>query len=410
VPLDLHHPVWLESGAPDLVWHVRRAAIPPPGRRDELCELVSQIASTPLDPSRPRWELWLLEGFEDDKVVLLLKLSHALADGGESRILLERLFEPEPEAAELPAAERASGLRLLAGALRDRVGDLGALVRTARRTLEAWWQRRREPTPPGPGELPAPTRLHSPRTPFGGPVGPRRAFHYQTVSLAEARTVGHIFGCTLNEVLIATVAGGVRSWLRAQGCLPGLATIGHIPLSTRSEAERGAWGNRVVAVPFALPTQIADPALRLRAAACENARVKAVLARQRGAFVEDWQNALPPLFAKAYGAVVRLLARIRPHLSGGVVVSNVRGPTQSLAASGGTVENLVSVGHVKWVSGLNVTAWSYAGKLNLGLYACADTFPDLGRVAERLGESFEELVKAAARESARVAVEAPAHD
>jgi diacylglycerol O-acyltransferase len=99
------------------------------------------------------------------------------------------------------------------------------------------------------------------------------------------------------------------------------------------------------------------------------------------------------------------VARLRPRLSGGVVVSNVRGPEQALSVAAGSVENLVSVGHVKWVSGLNVTAWSYAGRLNLGLYACADAFPDLGRVAELLGESFEELVKAAARERARVDVE-----
>jgi diacylglycerol O-acyltransferase len=410
VPFDLHHPLWLEAGAPDLAWHVRRAAIPAPAGRDELCEVVSQIASTPLDPARPRWELWLLEGFEGEKVVLLLKLSHALADGGECRILLERLFEPapEPSAAALPAAERASRLALLAGALRDRVRDLAALARVACRTLTAAWRQGGEARP-APAEPPAPTRLRSPRTSFGGPVGPRRAFHYQTLSLDAAREVGRTFGCTLNEVLIAAVAGGVRSWLREQSCLPGLATIGHVPLSTRSEAERGTWGNRVVSLSIALPTQLADPVLRLRAAARENARVKALFARRRGAFLEDWQNALPPLFAKAYGAAVRFVARLYPQLSGGVVVSNVRGPEQALVAPGGAVENLVSVGHVKWVSGLNVTAWSYAGKLNLGLYACADAFPALRPVADRIGESFEELVKAAAHERARIPVEGSAH-
>ena len=405
VPLDLHQPVWLEGGAPDLGWHVRRAAIPAPGGRDELCEVVSQIASAALDPRRPLWELWLLEGFEGEKVVLVLKLSHALADGGESRILLERLFEPTPLSAELPAAETISRAALLSAALRDRLLDLAALLRVARATVVAAWRRRKEIRWRDPAELPVPTRLRNPRTRLGGPVGTRRAFHYQTVSLAAAREVGHVFGCTLNEVLIAMVAGGVRRWLREQECLPGLATIGHLPLSARRESERAAWGNRVVSVPFALPTQIGDPVARLRAAARENARAKSVLAAQRGAFLEDWQNVLPPIFTKLYGAFVRLVARLQPRLSGGVVVSNVRGPEQALSVAAGSVENLVSVGHVKWVSGLNVTAWSYAGRLNLGLYACADAFPDLGRVAELLGESFEELVKAAARERARVDVE-----
>ena len=404
VPLDLHQPVWLESGAPDLHWHVRRAAIPAPGGRDELCEAVSQLASVPLDPRRPLWELWLLEGFEGDKVVLALKLSHALADGGESRILLERLFEPTPETGPLPVREEVSGAALLGAGLRDRARDLAALWRVARRAVAVAWRRARSERP-APGELPAPTRLRSPRTGLGGPLGPRRAFHYQTVSLAAAREVSRTFGCTLNEVLIATVAGGVRRWLREEGRLPGLATIGHLPLSTRSEAERGTWGNRVVSLSFALPTQIADPVERLRDAARESARMKAELAARRGALPEDWQNALPPLFTKAYAALARLVARVRPRLSGGVVVSNVRGPEQPFALGAGRVENVVSVGHVKWVSGLNVTAWSYAGQLNLGLYACADAFPELGRVAALLGEAFEELVKAAGRERARIDAE-----
>jgi diacylglycerol O-acyltransferase len=409
VPLDLHQPVWLEGGAPDLGWHVRRAAIPAPGGRDELCEVVSQIASAALDPGRPLWELWLLEGYEGEKVVLVLKLSHALADGGESRILLERLFDPAPLSAELPAAESASRAALVLAALRDRLLDLAALLRVARATLVTAWRQRRAIDRPEPSALLVPTRLRNPRTPFGGPVGARRAFHYHTVSLAAAREVGHVFGCTLNEVLIATVAGGVRRWLREQACLPGLATIGHLPLSTRRESERGAWGNRVVSVPIALPTQIEDPVARLRAAARENARAKEALGAQCGAFLEDWQNVLPPILTKLYGAFVRLVARLRPRLSGGVVVSNVRGPEQPLCVAAGSVENLVSVGHVKWVSGLNVTAWSYAGKLNLGLYACADAFPGLGRVAALLGEAFEELVKAAARERARIDVEGAHH-
>jgi WS/DGAT/MGAT family acyltransferase len=262
---------------------------------------------------------------------------------------------------------------------------------------------------PGPSERLAPTPLRHPRTGFGGPLGPRRAFHYQTVPLADARAVGKAFGCTVNEVLIATVAGGMRRWLREQRHLPGLATIGYLPISTRTESERGTWGNRVVSLPIALPTHLADPAARLRAAARESARVKADFAAQRGGMIEDWQNALSPLFTKSYAAFARAAARLRPRLSGGVVVSNVRGPAEPFAAPGGSVENLVSVGHVKWVSGLNVTAWSYAGRLNLGLYAAADAFPDLGRVAAYLGDSFEELAKAAARESARLGVEGGGH-
>jgi hypothetical protein len=93
VPFDLHHPVWCESGAVDLVQHVRRLGIPAPAGRRELCEVISEIASQPLHPERPLWELWMLDGYEGDKVVAVLKLSHALADGGEARNLIERLYD-----------------------------------------------------------------------------------------------------------------------------------------------------------------------------------------------------------------------------------------------------------------------------------------------------------------------------
>src|SRR5437867_1351899 len=95
VPLDLHHPVWVADPDLDLDWHVRRTAVRAPGGRDELCEAISQILSVPLDPDRPLWELWWLEGYEGG-VVAVLKISHALADGAASRRLLELLHTPEP--------------------------------------------------------------------------------------------------------------------------------------------------------------------------------------------------------------------------------------------------------------------------------------------------------------------------
>src|SRR5262245_17132131 len=95
VPFDLYHPVWVADPDLDLDWHLRRAAVAAPGGRDELCEAISQILSVPLDPERPLWELWWLEGFEGG-VVAVLKISHALADGSASRRLLELLHTPEP--------------------------------------------------------------------------------------------------------------------------------------------------------------------------------------------------------------------------------------------------------------------------------------------------------------------------
>jgi WS/DGAT/MGAT family acyltransferase len=407
VPFDLHHPVWVDDPALDLDWHVRRLGLPAPGGRAELCEVVSELAGQPLDPSRPLWEMWLLEGYEGGRVVALLKLSHALADGAASRLLMERLWSDAVAATGRDAGAPAalpSRWRLLGGALRDLARDLGVeLPKLLRAALRA---RRRVRAARARGELPEAARfspLRTPPTPFAGALSRRRAFHFASLSLAGAREIRRAFGCTLNDVVLATAAGAVRRYLLDRGALPGLPTRGFMPASIRSEGE--LWGNRITTRFLELPTQLADPVARLRAIVRETKRAKAELRLREGAQLEDFERVLPPLLPKLIALLVRTLVRLRPDFPGGVTVSNVPGPA-ALRAFDGKVENLVSVGHMKFAAGLNVTVWSYADRLNFALYACARAVPDLWRVAEHVGASFEELLEAAAHEAAREAARA----
>src|SRR5437660_654072 len=128
VPFDLHHPVWIEDPAIDVDHHVRRLGIPSPGGRRELCEVISEIAGSPLDPTKPLWEIWFLEGYEGGRIVAVLKMNHALADGESTRELLERLLGEKPTsrdetvACAFPSSTRASAPsrgRLLREAVRD---------------------------------------------------------------------------------------------------------------------------------------------------------------------------------------------------------------------------------------------------------------------------------------------------
>jgi diacylglycerol O-acyltransferase len=404
VPLDLHHPVWVDDPDIDLAHHVRRRTIPAPGGRDELCEVVSELASVPLDPQRPLWELWMLEGYEGGRVVAVLKLCHALADGGASRTLLERLFgDSASEATTLDvstAPPLPSRLVLLRDALRDRLRDVAKLARLAVESIRARRRLRAAGLPAGhPGLRVSP--LERPVTRFAGPLSSRRSFHFATLSMDHAREIRRAFGCTINDVLLATVAGAVRRYLRGRGELPGLPMIGWMPASIRGEGD-GEWGNRVTARFLELPTHIEDPVERLRAAAAQAREVKVDLERRRGADLEDWLSWLPPAGVKSLSRGMRALVRLRPHYPGGVTVSNVPGPAVALQAPGGPVENLISVGHMKYAAGLNTTAWSYAGRFNVGLYACARAVPDPSRLSACIVEAFEDLHKAAAREATRL--------
>jgi WS/DGAT/MGAT family acyltransferase len=399
VPLDLHHPVWVRVPV-DLDWHVRRMAVAAPGGHDALCAAISEILSQPLDRERPLWEQWWLEGYEGG-VVSVLKISHALADGCASRRLMELVHGHRP-VGELPALRPEpfpTRRRLVTDALRDGGRTLRrripALVRA---TLRA----HRRPAQSGGSP---PSLLGAPPHPLAGPLSSRRAFHFFSVPLAEAQEIRRGLGGTVNDVVAAAVTGGVRRWLMEHGALPGVPTLGGMPVSIRTAAEAEAWGNRVAAHFVRLPTQLADPVDRLRAVQRESARVKCEARRLEGAHLEDWIRWLPPAVAKAPGQLSRLFVPRARRLPGCVSVTSVRGPgpDERWQSAWGPVENFVSVGHMKYSAGLNATTWSYAGQLNFGFYACARAVRDLPRLSAHVAASFEELRKRAEQELARVA-------
>jgi WS/DGAT/MGAT family acyltransferase len=426
VPFDLYHPVCVDDPALDLTFHIRRRALSAPAGRKELCEEVSRIASCPLDPERPLWEMWMLEGYLGDRVVAVLKMSHALADGSASKELLERLYadptaggEAGERATGAEAGERATGAEagasahparplpsrftLLRDALRDRIRDaLVELPRLSRTTHRVRTALRRTPI----ARIYRGRRislLSSPKTPFSGRPGRGRSFYFATVPIDEAKAIRRQFDCTLNDVVLATAAGALRGYLREHKALPGLPILAHMPACIRADGEREAFGNRITTRTLSLPTHMADPVERLRAARALAGEAKEDLQRRRGANLEDWLRWLPPVASKGIGYAARLFVRMNPEFTGGVTVSSVPGPRRRLHAPGGSVENLVSVGHVKYVAGLNITVWSYAEQLNFGLYACPSSVPDVARLADHINQSFEELRKAATHEAARIA-------
>ncbi len=406
VPLDLHHPVWVCDPHFDLSNHVHRIGVPSPGGHDELCELISEILSQPLDPDRPLWDLWWIEGYEGG-VVSVLKMSHALADGAASRRLLDSWYAPnaadedEPVAllAPLDAPPLPSRARLVRDALRDIVRahlrDIPHLIRAsavARRRVVA--ARRAAGSA---ANQPVPNPLAGPPTSMAGPLSRRRVFHFCTVPLADALSIRRQLDCTVNDLVIATVTGAVRRYLLAHGELPGVPVTGYMPASIRADEDRRSWGNRITARPLALPTHIADPLERLRSVQRGTRRAKQEVRLLSGAHMEDWVAGLSPLIAKTISAFMRLYVRFARQYPGLVTISSVSGPREKFQTRGGAVENFVSVGHMKYSAGLNSTVWSYADKLNFGFYACARAVPDLREVSEAVAESFEELSKLGAR-------------
>jgi WS/DGAT/MGAT family acyltransferase len=254
------------------------------------------------------------------------------------------------------------------------------------------------------GELPSamPNLFDSPTTPFTGALSRHRSFHFASLSLDAARQVRRTLECTLNDVVLGAAAGALRRYLLERGALPGIPTVAIMPASTREPGDTG-WDNQFTVRGIEFPTQESDPIAQVRSVARATRNAKRDLAMRSGSNFEDWLHTFPPILPKALSFLMHTLVRVLRRPPGCICVSNVPGPQTTLMAPGGPVERLISVGHMKYAAGLNLTVWSYRDQLNVGLYADAEAAPDLWRMAECVTEAFEELCKAAAHEDARIA-------
>lgn len=398
VPGDLHHPEFVEDPDFDLDFHVRRMAVPSPGTMRELCELISDVASRPLDRNRPLWELYLVEGLEGGRLASVAKMHHTLADGVASAELLDLFYDATPDAPAppvdtwrpevIPSRRRrlVAAVPDLARLLAHGLPPIVAATRNARqqRTIEGVAASERPPKV-----------FTAPKTSFNGMLTPHRSFTMLSVPLADVRKVKSAFGTTINDVVLATAAGGLRRYLGERGELPDRPLVGSVPVSTRPESERMTWGNHLSKIYVSLPTDVSDPVDRLRAAKAAANNAKADLAITRGARIENWIEYLPVSVLRMIGRVfLRQVRAGKP--SENVVVSNVPGPRSTLYIGGTPMESFFSVGPLIEGVGLNITAWSYVDQMNVCLLSCREAVPDLWALTEHLSDAFQELLKLAA--------------
>lgn len=397
VPLRLHHPVWIEDPNFDLDYHVRRVGCPAPGGPREFCEMISDIASRPLDRSRPLWEVWTVEGLEGGRVGFVGKIHHTVADGLAAAALLANVMEAEPGDSPPPPSEPWRGEpipskpTLLFDALADLGRDLRGLPQLLRRTFAALTELRRHRRG---ASVKAPLPFSTGSTSFNTSLTPHRTFAMTTLSLADVKEVKNAFDVTVNDVVLGVCAGALRRYLSDRRELPRKPLIAGVPVSTSEETRLG--GNRVSNMFVTLRTDLDDPAVRLRAIHDVTKQAKVVHNILGTEMLAEWSQRTPPRpfawFMRHYSSG-GWAARHRPPIN--LVISNVPGPPTPLSIVGARLEQLSSVGPILEGIGLNITVWSYVGTMNFGIVACREHMPDIWRLADALGESLEELRKAA---------------
>ena len=395
VPM-LEHPVWIDDAHFNLDYHVRHTALPRPGGIRLLKRLTGRLMSQKLDRSKPLWELWVVEGIEQDRIALVMKAHHCMVDGIAGVDLLSRILGPDPEARPEPAGRwmprpAPSGTRLLGDELRRRaslpVSLVGAGWRAAaepRASLDALRQGAsalRESLTAGRGEV-------SP-TPLDDENGPYRRVDWLRLDIAPALEVKKAFGGTLNDVVLACAAGAFGQFLRRRGMrIEDLEFRASVPVNIRQRGEQGELGNRVSTLFAPLPIDEPDPRRRL-------ARViETTTELKRSPGMGGW-GALGELSDRAFpglmGSFLRLMASRLKLIN--VYVTNIPGPRVPVYLLVSRMLEIHPVAPV--VHTLAVALLSYDQGMHWGFDADWDKFPDLHEMVEATEREWLQLHRAA---------------
>ncbi|HME72674.1 MAG TPA: wax ester/triacylglycerol synthase family O-acyltransferase [Myxococcota bacterium] len=395
-PLGLHHPLWIEDEDFNLDYHFRRVACPAPGDRRALCELISQIYAWPMDRSRPLWASWIVEGLEGGQVASVMLVHHAYVDGIAAGYLLQQLCNEE-RGGEVPEAKSPwqpepwpSGWKRAAWALRDLPKTLIQEVpKTARGMrqrlrLNASYRREEKALPPSPFDAPA--------TPLSVMLSHGRTFVCDSFPLEDFKRVRAGFGVTINDVFLACCGGTLRRFLADRGFDPDTGPlVASVPLSQRTPEEMDDLGNRTSVDYLWLRSEIGDPVERLFACHESATAMKSHFQATKGSDIATVANILPPFASRLFR---RFLESKQGKLSlfANVVLSNVQGPRAPLYFGGAQVANWYSMGQIVDGTPLNMTVWSYAGNMNLGILADRAIVPDGWVLVQLFREALEELL------------------
>lgn len=404
MPFDLDHPVWVDDRDFDVRHHVHREIAPAPGSEPILAELVARFASEPLDRARPLWQLRVIEGLSEGRVALVFKLHHAVADGVSAALLILRLLDSslggaEAVASNVPALRRPtpSNLKLLAHAasrLPARSRSLGRLVRDVTESVVG----RTYSTLRGrsPGRLHAAMPFSAPATPWNRSTSAERTVAFGAAPLADVKLIGSAFDATVNHVVLAACTQTLRSYLEAHGGAPEIPLVAAIPISVRTVAELGTYGNRVSALLVHLPTHLADPEEQLLALRSDAASSMQHHAQLGAGTLGDWAELLP---ARLLGHLARFYSdrKLADHHRPvhNLVISNVRGPAAPLEAAGARLTAAYPLGPLMEGAGMNITVMSYAGSVDFGIVACARAVPHASAIALGFGAAVADLHKIA---------------
>jgi WS/DGAT/MGAT family acyltransferase len=393
------NPVWVDDESFDTGWHVSQEVLPAPGGPEELAAVVGQMMSKRLDRSRPLWEMKVVQGLAGGRTALLPKMHHALVDGMAAVDIGTVLLDPTPQPLELPPPEpweprRYDRRRHLAqmpfGLVQEATGKV---LREGTRRSTRWIDPMRAATETAGGmrratdllvEL-ARQRPAAPMTPLNEKITGNRRYALHRAELAPLKAAAKASGGTVNDAILATVAGMLQRYFAAAGVTIDGNPVALVPVSVRRDGDEG--GNRISTVFVDLPGNEPDPAQRVRQVNATMTKIKDSSAVRAGALLMHAGGLAPPLVSSS---LARAMSGVRAF---NLVVSNVPGPQIPFYMFGLRMEEVYpAVPLNPSTQGLNVGVLSYNGGVHFGLSADRDLDPPIEVAAQALGEALDELL------------------
>jgi WS/DGAT/MGAT family acyltransferase len=411
-PVDSGRPVWVDDPSFSVDYHVRHTALPA-SDWENLENLVARIFSQALDRKRPLWEMWLVEGLEQNRFALITKNHHSLIDGIAGVDLVTVLLDLSPEPPNLrhssgrpwrPHAEPSTPELLTAalrGAIRAEAKLASAFVDALARPERALTRAR--DAMEGVGEIVWALLNPAPASPLNVEIGPYRRFVGIASRLDDFKLVKNSFGGTVNDVVLSVVTGALRTFLISRGVrTEGLELRALVPVSVRTAGEHGSMGNRIVAIRGPLPVFITDPLERHRYIAKEMAGLKESKQAMGAKVISGAQEFAPPTIL-AQASRLQFSTRLF-----NLIVTNVPGPQFPLYLRRRQLLQGFPVAFLPSSFALAIAITSYDGQLNFGLLGDFDAVPDLDQIGDDIAVELATLV-ALARGAATTALpKAPA--
>ncbi len=395
-PVETGRPLWVDDRRFNIEYHVRHTALPSPGSVAQLRQLAGRVFSQRLDRSKPLWELWLVQGLEDGRFALISKTHHSMVDGISGLDIASVLFDLEPVPRDIPdepwtPEPEPSAVQLAAkgvwSAVKAPAGLVGRTVEASRHPLRTLGTAREAAE--GLGEVAWAGLNAAPETPLNVEIGPHRRVVAVERPLDEFKLIKNELGGTVNDVVLAVVAGALRTWLHSRGVrTEGLELRALVPVSIRTELERGQLGNRIAVMRGPLPVYIDDPIERLRTVNMAMRDLKESK-QALGAEVITGLTGFAPPTLLAQAARLNFSTRLF-----NLIVTNVPGPQLPLYLLGRELRDILPVAFLPENHALAIAIMSYHGRVDFGLLGDYDAMPDLDTVGEALESSLDELLQA----------------